>query len=94
MNVREALIAMGGPMQIADECGLTLGRVSQWQMTNYIPRAWLALLKERYPSIKWSTLKMAKSEAEGRKALKPEKEVKRQAKIVALQQKLESLRQS
>ena len=94
MNVREAINAIGGASHIADECGLTLGRISQWQTANHVPRAWLALLKERYPTVKWSALKMAKSEAEGRQAAKPQQEEKRRAKIVALQQKLESLQQS
>lgn len=94
MNVRELLASIGGASRIAEDCELTVGRVSQWQTANYIPRAWLALLKARFPLVQWQSLKMAKSEAAGRAAAKPKQQKRKEARIIRLQQKLESLRQS
>lgn len=49
MDTRQIIEAMGGRAAVLRLTGLTKGRISQWEKSDRIPRAWHLLFHEMHP---------------------------------------------
>lgn len=49
MDTKQIIDAVGGRSKVLKLTGLTKGRISQWESTNHIPRAWHLLFHEMHP---------------------------------------------
>lgn len=51
MDIEKFITEIGGRQAVIAETGLTKGRISQWCMTNRLPRPWVMYFTEKYPDI-------------------------------------------
>jgi hypothetical protein len=72
MDAQKIIDAIGGRKAAMALTGLTKGRISQFITGNHIPRPWLMLFEEKFPSLDWShlkdeTKKSCRAKTQGRK---------------------------
>jgi hypothetical protein len=51
MDINQFIAEIGGRAAVIAETGLTKGRISQWCVSQRIPRPWVKFFREKYPAI-------------------------------------------
>ena len=51
MDARTLIEKMGGQGQVRKLTGLSKGRISQWVVSDSIPRSWAMFLSEKFPQL-------------------------------------------
>lgn len=55
MNAKQIIAAAGGRKAVIEMTGLTRGRISQWVVSDQIPKAWLKFFEAKFPHVDFTS---------------------------------------